>query len=43
MKLATLLLTVLCAAMCFGGSFTCNANNNSDDFTANPRTPVGNR
>ena len=40
MKITTLLLIVLCAALSFGGSFTCNADNNSDGFTRNPRTPV---
>ena len=40
MNLTRLLLVVLCAALCFGGSFTCKADNNSDDFTQNPRTPL---
>ena len=29
----TLLLVVLCAALSFGGSFTCKGEQNSDRFT----------
>jgi hypothetical protein len=43
MRLATLLIVICCAALSFGGSFTCKGDNNSDDFTENPRTPVGNQ
>ena len=41
MRLRTLLLVIVCAAFAFGGSFTCHAETDSDDFTANPRTPAG--
>ena len=34
-----LALIVLCAALCFGGSFTCKGSTNSSDFTQNPSTP----
>ncbi|HZN10915.1 MAG TPA: hypothetical protein VFC61_04515 [Blastocatellia bacterium] len=43
MRFATLLIVILCAALSFGGSFTCKSDSNSDDFTQNPRTPVGNQ
>ncbi len=43
MRYTTLCLIVLCAALSFGGSFTCEGSSNSEDFTENPRTPVGNR
>lgn len=36
-----LLIVVVCAALAFGGTFTCRSNNNSDDFTANPSTGAG--
>lgn len=42
MRVSTLLLIVLCGVLSFGGSFTCKGDNNSDDFTESPRTPVGN-
>ena len=32
-RLTTLLLIVLCAALSFGGSFTCKGEQNSDRFT----------
>lgn len=31
--ITTLLLIVLCAALSFGGSFTCKGEQNSDRFT----------
>ena len=34
MKLTHLLLIVLCAALCFGGTFTCKGEQNSDRFTS---------
>ena len=34
--LARLILVVLCAAFCFGGTFTCKGSQNSDRFTQNP-------
>jgi hypothetical protein len=37
-NITRLALIVLCAALCFGGSFTCKGSNNSDRFTANPNT-----
>ena len=40
MKLRTILLILICAALSFGGSFTCRSDNNSDDFTENPQTGV---
>ncbi len=33
-KTTTLLLIVLCAALSFGGSFTCKGEQNSDKFTS---------
>ncbi len=33
MKWTTLLLTVLCAVLSFGGSFNCKGEQNSDRFT----------
>ena len=33
MKPTTLLLIILCAALCFGGTFTCKGEQNSDRFT----------
>jgi hypothetical protein len=32
-KCTTLLLVVLCAALAFGGSFTCNASSGDDDHS----------
>jgi hypothetical protein len=32
-NIATLLLILLCAALSFGGSFTCKGEQNSDRFT----------
>ncbi len=36
MRITTLILLVLCAALCFGGSFNCKADQNSDQFTHHP-------
>jgi hypothetical protein len=33
MTYTRLLLIVLCAALCFGGTFTCRGDQNSDRFT----------
>ena len=33
-----LVLVIICAAMAFGGTFTCRADNNSSSFTSNPNT-----
>ncbi len=33
MKCTTLLLIVLCAALSFGGTFNCKADQDSDRFT----------
>ena len=38
-NITRLALIVLCAALCFGGSFTCAGSNNSDRFTENPSIP----
>jgi hypothetical protein len=38
-NLTTLALIVLCAALCFGGSFTCKGGTNGTKFTQNPSTP----
>lgn len=40
MRLKTLLIVILFASLSLGGSFTCRGENNSDNFTANPRTPI---
>jgi hypothetical protein len=40
-KIRKLLLVIVCAALTFGGTFTCRTNNNSDDFTRNPSTGAG--
>jgi hypothetical protein len=37
----TVAMAILCAAMAFGGTFTCHGENNSSDFTRNPTTGVG--
>jgi hypothetical protein len=31
-------MTILCAAMAFGGTFTCKGSNNGDSFTRDPST-----
>ena len=36
MNITRLLLIILCAALCFGGSFECRADQNSDRFTHHP-------
>ena len=36
-----LILIVVCSGMLAGGSFTCRASTNSDDFTSNPSTGAG--
>jgi len=33
-----LILIAICAAFAFGGSFTCHATQDSDQFTQNPTT-----
>ncbi len=43
MKITALIIVILAAALSFGGTFTCNGSNNSDGFTRNPHTPVGNQ
>ena len=40
-RIRNLLLIIVCAALTFGGTFTCRTNNNSDDFTSNPSTGAG--
>ncbi len=35
-RLTTVLLVVLCAALSFGGTFTCKGEQNSDRFTHHP-------
>ena len=35
---ARVVLTALCAAMAFGGTFTCRGDNNSHTFTDAPTT-----
>ena len=35
-----IVLTIMLAALTFGGSFTCKSSNDSDEFTANPTTPA---
>jgi hypothetical protein len=37
-RATTVLLVVLCAAMTFGGTFTCKGSNNGSDYTKNPST-----
>ena len=32
------LLVIVCAAMAFGGTFTCTNDNNSGSFTRDPNT-----
>ena len=32
------LLVIVCAALAFGGTFTCRSDNNSGSFTSNPST-----
>jgi hypothetical protein len=34
----TVVLIILFAAIAFGGTFTCKASNNGDNFTRNPST-----
>ena len=34
----TVVMTILCAAMAFGGTFTCKGDNNGDSFTRDPST-----
>ena len=36
-----LLIVVVCAALAFGGTFTCRSDNDSDEFTSNPNTGAG--
>ncbi len=36
MRIAILILIILGAALCFGGSFNCKADQNSDRFTHHP-------
>jgi hypothetical protein len=38
-NLTRLALIVLCAALCFGGSFTCKGSTNGRRFTGPPTTP----
>lgn len=33
-NITTLLLIALCAAVCFGGTFNCKGEQNSDKFTS---------
>ena len=38
MNFKRLLLIVLCAALTFGGTFTCKSTTDSDKFTEDPTT-----
>ena len=38
MKLRNLILLTICAALCFGGTFTCKSDQDSVKFTENPQT-----
>ena len=38
MKLTRLILIILCAALAFGGTFTCKSSTDSDDHTSIPRS-----
>ncbi|HYO08070.1 MAG TPA: hypothetical protein VER17_03795 [Tepidisphaeraceae bacterium] len=40
MNRTRLLLLALCAALTFGGTFTCKSNNDSGNFSENPQTPA---
>jgi hypothetical protein len=40
-RIRTLLMVTVCAALTFGGTFTCRTDTNSDDFTRNPSTGAG--
>ena len=33
-------LLIVCAALMFGGSFTCHSSSDSDHFTSDPKTPA---
>lgn len=43
MRWLSLMIVLCCVMLSLGGTFTCKGENNSGDFTENPRTPVGNR
>ncbi len=40
MKWTRLAMVALCAAILFGGTFTCRSDDDGDTFTSNPTTPV---
>ena len=40
-RLRNLLLIIVCAALTFGGTFTCRGSTDSDEFTSNPNTGAG--
>jgi len=40
-RVKNLLLIIVCAALAFGGTFTCRSSTNSDEFTSNPSTGAG--
>jgi hypothetical protein len=40
MKWTRFWLIVACAAILFGGTFTCRSDEDSERFTSNPTTPV---
>ena len=42
-RIRDLLLIIICAALAFGGTFTCRGSTNSDEFTSNPSTGAGSR